>query len=109
MLIAALVAILVAVAIILSSHSASAQFYELPKGQIAPALEARIDRETHGRLLTVHFYSRALKRDAGYLIYLPAGYRSDRPLAAFYLLLSVKLRKRCAVGARSALSLTASG
>jgi enterochelin esterase-like enzyme len=85
-LIAALVAVLVAVAIILFSHSASAQFYELPNGQIAPALEARIDRETHGRLLTVHFYSRALEREADYLIYLPAGYSANRPLAAFYLL-----------------------
>ena len=35
---------------------------------------------------TVHFYSPALKREADYLIYLPAGYRPDRPLAAFYLL-----------------------
>ena len=86
LLIAALVAILLAVAIILSSHRASAQFYEAPNGQIAPALEARIGRETHGRLVTVHFYSRALRKEADYLIYLPAGYRATRPLPAFYLL-----------------------
>ena len=83
---AALVAIFVAVAIILSSRGAAAQFYEAPDGQIAPALEARIARETHGRLVTVHFYSRALRKEADYLIYLPAGYRAGRPLPAFYLL-----------------------
>jgi enterochelin esterase-like enzyme len=82
----ALVAILIAVAVILSSRGASAQFYDARDGQIAPALEARIGHETHGRLVTVHFYSRGLHKEADYLIYLPAGYRAGRPLPAFYLL-----------------------
>ena len=54
--------------------------------QIAPALEARIDRETGGTLTTVHFYSTALRKRADYLVYLPAGYSAADPLPVFYLL-----------------------
>lgn len=55
-------------------------------GQINPKVQADIDRLTGGRLTTVHFYSRALRREADYLVFLPAGYTSSRPLPVFYLL-----------------------
>ena len=39
-----------------------------------------------GRLLDVHFYSRALHRRADYLAYLPPGYTSARRYPVYYLL-----------------------
>ena len=39
-----------------------------------------------GRLLTVHFYSRALGRRADYLVYLPDAYVPSRRLPVFYML-----------------------
>jgi enterochelin esterase-like enzyme len=54
--------------------------------QIAPALEARVGRETGGRLTTIHFYSDALHKRADYLVYLPAGYTPSEPLPVCYLL-----------------------
>jgi enterochelin esterase-like enzyme len=39
-----------------------------------------------GRLLTVTFYSEALRRQADYLVYLPSDYTPTRPLPVFYLL-----------------------
>ncbi len=39
-----------------------------------------------GRLLTVRFYSEALRRRADYLVYLPSDYTPARPLPVFYLL-----------------------
>lgn len=59
---------------------------EASNGQIDPSLEAIVGQETGGRLTTVHFYSRALHRQADYLVYLPAGYTPTRPLPVFYLL-----------------------
>jgi enterochelin esterase-like enzyme len=53
---------------------------------IAPALETRVDRETGGTLTTVHFYSRALRKRADYLVYLPAGYSPADRLPVFYML-----------------------
>jgi enterochelin esterase-like enzyme len=54
--------------------------------QIAPALEARVGRETGGRLTTIHFYSEALHKRADYLVYLPSDYTPSKPLPVFYLL-----------------------
>ena len=47
---------------------------------------ARLPRAGKGRLLNVHFYSRALHRRAFYLVYLPPGYTSSRHYPVFYLL-----------------------
>jgi len=57
-----------------------------PDGQLSPALEARVNRETGGRLTTIHFYSAALRKRADYLIYLPAGYDRTRRYPVFYML-----------------------
>lgn len=54
--------------------------------QIDPSLETTVGQETGGRLTTEHFYSRALHREADYLVYLPAEYATTRPLPVFYLL-----------------------
>ncbi len=54
--------------------------------QIAAALEARIDGETGGTLTTVHFYCKALGKQADYLVYLPAGYSAADRLPVFYML-----------------------
>src|SRR6185312_11254399 len=54
--------------------------------QIAAALEARIDGETGGTLTTVHFYCKALRKQADYLVYLPAGYSAADRLPVFYML-----------------------
>jgi enterochelin esterase-like enzyme len=54
--------------------------------QIAPLTEARISRETGGLLTTVHFYSRALHKEADYMVFLPRGYRPTQRLPVFYLL-----------------------
>ncbi len=47
---------------------------------------ARLPRAGRGRLLNVHFYSRALHRQAFYLVYLPPGYTRSRHYPVFYLL-----------------------
>ncbi len=83
-LIAGVAAVLTAAAVVIVSGDASAS--GASDRQIAPALEARIGRETGGRLSTVHFYSPALGKEADYLVYLPAGYRSTRRLPVLYLL-----------------------
>ena len=57
--------------------------YNLHRGFGTPA---RLARATAGRLLTVHFYSRALGRRTDYLIYMPAAYDPARRYPAFYLL-----------------------
>ncbi|MFZ0088884.1 MAG: alpha/beta hydrolase-fold protein [Solirubrobacteraceae bacterium] len=72
--------------IVLVATNADAQLAAPPTGRIAPALEARIDRETGGRLTTVHFRSDALHKKADYLVYLPAGYGPRRRLPVFYML-----------------------
>jgi enterochelin esterase-like enzyme len=53
---------------------------------LTSGLGAGIADSAGGRLLTVHFYSRALKRRTDYLLYLPAEYNRARPLPAFYML-----------------------
>ncbi|MGO9974314.1 MAG: alpha/beta hydrolase [Solirubrobacteraceae bacterium] len=45
-----------------------------------------MDRQTAGQLATVHFYSQALHKESGYLVFLPSGYSSVRRLPVFYLL-----------------------
>ena len=47
---------------------------------------SRLPRAGKGRLLNVHFYSRALHRQAFYLVYLPPGYTRSRHYPVFYLL-----------------------
>jgi enterochelin esterase-like enzyme len=54
----------------------------LDDSRIASQVAARAG----GRLLTVHFYSAALRRRTDYLIYLPAEYTAWRPVPAFYML-----------------------
>jgi enterochelin esterase-like enzyme len=39
-----------------------------------------------GRLVTIHFYSKALHRRADYLVYVPRQYKTTRPLPVFYML-----------------------
>ena len=46
----------------------------------------RLPRARSGRLITVHFYSRALHRRTDYLAYLPPGYRRTRRYPVYYLL-----------------------
>lgn len=79
---AALAAVVVVIVAAASAHPAA----QAPDGQIAPALEARIDRETGGRLETVHFYSTALHREADYLIFYPAGESPAHRYPVFYML-----------------------
>jgi enterochelin esterase-like enzyme len=55
-------------------------------GQINPRVQAQVDRQTGGRLTTIHFYSEALHRHADYLMFLPAGYTPTERLPVFYLL-----------------------
>jgi hypothetical protein len=52
-----------ALAILVVCHSASASPSH-GSGQIAPALERRIESETGGVLKTVHLYSPALRKEA---------------------------------------------
>src|SRR5579875_940159 len=47
---------------------------------------ARLPQARIGRLLTVHFYSPALRRRADYLVYLPPGYSPRRRYPVYYLL-----------------------
>ncbi len=47
---------------------------------------SQLPRAGRGRLLNVHFYSRALHRQAFYLVYLPPGYTRSRHYPVFYLL-----------------------
>ncbi len=47
---------------------------------------ARLPRAGKGRLLNVHFYSRALQRQAFYLVYLPPGYQRSHHYPVFYML-----------------------
>jgi enterochelin esterase-like enzyme len=69
-----------------SRHRASTRSGQAVEGQIAPALEARIGRETGGVLSTVHFYSHALRKRADYMVFRPAGYTASRRLPVFYML-----------------------
>ncbi len=46
----------------------------------------RLPRARSGRLVTVHFYSRALHRRTDYLVYLPPGYTRARRYPVYYLL-----------------------
>jgi enterochelin esterase-like enzyme len=84
-LVAVLAASATAVAIVVVVSDARARSGE-PPGQIQPSLEALVNRETGGRLTTVHFYSRALRKRADYIVYLPAGYRRDRREPVLYML-----------------------
>ena len=47
---------------------------------------ARLPRAGAGRLLSVNFYSRSVRRSADYLAYLPPGYDSSRHYPVFFLL-----------------------
>ena len=69
-----------------SEGGGGARLQPVADPQIAPALEARVGRETGGRLTTIHFYSEALHKRADYIVYLPSGYTSSKPLPVFYLL-----------------------
>ena len=84
-LVAVLAASATAVAIVVVVSNARARSGE-PPGQIQPSLEALVNRETGGRLTTVRFYSRALRKRADYIVYLPAGYRRDRREPVLYML-----------------------
>jgi enterochelin esterase-like enzyme len=58
-----------------------------PSGRaLARASATRHAAQPRGRLLTVTFYSEALRRQADYLVYLPSDYAPARPLPVFYLL-----------------------
>ena len=59
-----------------------------PASARARSRAGAIRRAAHhrGRLLTVTFYSEALRRRADYLVYLPSEYTPARPLPVFYLL-----------------------
>jgi enterochelin esterase-like enzyme len=46
----------------------------------------QLPRAGTGKLLDVHFYSPALHRNAGYLVYLPPGYTRSRRYPAYFLL-----------------------
>ncbi len=47
---------------------------------------SQLPRAGTGKLLAVHFYSPALRRDADYLAYLPPGYTPSRRYPVYYLL-----------------------
>jgi enterochelin esterase-like enzyme len=53
-------------------------------GSVPSARLIRTTDRDGGRLMTVDFYSEALRREASYLIFLPAGYSPSRPLPVFY-------------------------
>lgn len=55
----------------------------VPGSQPSAGLIRAVDR-TGGRLMTVDFRSRALGREAKYLVFLPAGYRPSQRLPVFY-------------------------
>jgi enterochelin esterase-like enzyme len=55
----------------------------VPGSQPSVRLTRSVDRNG-GRLVTVDFYSRALGREAKYLVFLPAGYSPSRRLPVFY-------------------------
>jgi enterochelin esterase-like enzyme len=55
----------------------------VPGSQPSARLIRSVDRNG-GRLITVDFYSRALGREADYLVFLPAGYSPSRRLPVFY-------------------------
>jgi enterochelin esterase-like enzyme len=55
-------------------------------GRPTPAVVQRALPDVRGRLLIVHFYSRALGKRADYLVYLPAEYTPSRRLPVFYML-----------------------
>lgn len=55
----------------------------VPGSQPSARLIRAVDR-TGGRLMTVDFYSRALGREAKYLVFLPAGYSPAHRLPVFY-------------------------
>ncbi len=57
--------------------------YYLHRGFATPQ---RLAKAGAGRLLSVHFYSRALHKIDDYLVYLPSGYRRSRRYPVFYLL-----------------------
>ena len=57
--------------------------YDLHRGFAVPA---QLPHAGKGRLLTVHFYSAALHRQADYLVYLPPGYSTRRRYPVYYLL-----------------------
>jgi enterochelin esterase-like enzyme len=55
----------------------------VPGSEPSARLIRSVDRDG-GRLTTVDFYSRALRREAEYLVFLPAGYSPSRRLPVFY-------------------------
>jgi enterochelin esterase-like enzyme len=55
----------------------------VPGSQPSARLIRSVDRNG-GRLMTVDFYSRALGREAEYLVFLPAGYSRSRRVPVFY-------------------------
>ena len=54
--------------------------------RIAALAPPKLGRAVAGRLLTIHFYSRALRKRADYLVYVPKEYVPWRPLPVFYML-----------------------
>ena len=57
--------------------------YDLHRGFAVPAQLSQAER---GKLLNVQFYSAALHRRAGYVVYLPPGYGGGRRYPVYYLL-----------------------
>ena len=55
-------------------------------GRADSRIASRVAATAGGRLLTVHFYSAALKRRTDYLVYLPVEYNLRQPVPAFYML-----------------------
>jgi enterochelin esterase-like enzyme len=56
------------------------------RAQLDSRIASRVAAEAGGRLLTVHFYSEALRRRTDYLVYLPAAYTPSPRLPVFYML-----------------------
>lgn len=54
--------------------------------RVAADAPPRSGRAVAGRLLTIHFYSAALRKRADYLVYVPREYVPWHPLPAFYML-----------------------
>ncbi|HET9105031.1 MAG TPA: alpha/beta hydrolase-fold protein [Solirubrobacteraceae bacterium] len=93
---APLLAFGVAVLLLVSACGATAQAHRRPRsprpiaraGSLAhvPGALTDLPRQGSGWLLSEHFYSPALHREAGYLIYLPPGYSPLHRYPVYYLL-----------------------
>jgi enterochelin esterase-like enzyme len=65
------------------THALARRHPAVPGSEPSVRLVRFVDRNG-GRLMTVYFYSRALGREAKYLIFLPAGYSAAGRLPVFY-------------------------